>query len=252
MSISRAVALISGASSGLGTRIAEHLAREGVDLAVGYRTGEDRAETVCSRLRSLGRKAIAVKVDQTDPVQIEKAVANVIQALGSLDILINNAAMANGGHDLPDGDLDAFTPEIWDEMMAVNVRGPYLFARAAAPHLRASVWGRIVNIGSTIGHGKWYAGKAFAPSKAAVSPLTRFLAAALAPDVTANCVAPGLMVETGLGGGGPKELVQGWKDCAATGKTTSLDDVARQVVTLCKSATTTGQVIVVDGGIHFH
>lgn len=127
--------------------------------------------------------------------------------MGGLDLLINNAGIAMGGHAIKPGDLDAFTPEIWDQMMSVNVRGPYLVTRAAAPHLRASKWGRMVNIGSTLGHGDWYQDRAFAPSKAAVIPLTRFLAASLAPDVTVNAVSPGLMVETGLGSGGSEALV---------------------------------------------
>lgn len=166
--------------------------------------------------------------------------------------MVNNAAMAMGGHSIPAGDLEAFTPEIWDEMMAVNLRGPYLVTRAAAPHLRSSEWGRVVNIGSTLGHGAWYADRAFAPSKAAVVPLTRFLAASLAPDVTVNCVSPGLMVETGLGSGGPEHLVEGWRNRAVLNVTTSIDDVAGQVVTLCKSSTISGQSIVIDGGIHFN
>ena len=81
--------------------------------------------------------------------------------------------------------------------------------------------------------------------------MTRFLAATLAPDVTVNCVSPGLMVETGLGSGGSEKLIQGWRDRADLGVTTSIDDVAGQVVFLCKTSTVTGQSIVVDGGIHF-
>lgn len=83
-------------------------------------------------------------------------------------------------------------------------------------------------------------------------PLTRFLAAALAPDVTVNCVSPGLMVDTGLGGGGPEHLVEGWRKRVILNVTTSIDDVAGQIVSLCKSSTTTGQSIVIDGGIHFN
>ena len=180
------------------------------------------------------------------------AAARNAEELGGLDIVINNAAIAMGGHAVAPGDLESFTPEIWDEMMAINVRGPFLVTRAAAPHLRASNWGRVVNIGSTIGHGDWYQDRAFTPSKAAIVPLTRFLAASLAPDVTVNCVSPGLMVETGLGSGGSDELVQGWRNRAALGVTTSIDDVAGQVVYLCKTSTITGQSVVVDGGVHFH
>lgn len=157
-----------------------------------------------------------------------------------------------GGHDVPLGDLEAFTPEIWDEMMAVNVRGPYLVARAAYSHLRTSKWGRIVNIGSTIGHGDWYADRPFYPSKAAVVPLTRFLAASLAPDVTVNCVSPGLMAETPMGSGGPQSFYEVWKNRSALGVTTSIADVAGQVAFFCETSSITGQSVVVDGGINFH
>jgi 3-oxoacyl-[acyl-carrier protein] reductase len=194
---------------------------------------------------------MAVQINHIDPDSITSGVADVVDEMGGIDILVNNAAIAMGGHTVAPGDLEAFTPEIWDEMMAINVRGPFLVTRAAANHLRSSEWGRVVNIGSTLGHGDWYQDRAFAPSKAAVIPLTRFLAASLAPDVTVNCVSPGLMIETGLGSGGPEELVQSWRDRAALGVTTSIDDVAGQVVYLCKTSSITGQSIVVDGGVHF-
>ncbi len=252
MSLSNAVALVTGGSGGLGSRICSGLAAEGVDVAVGFLHGTERAEEVCGAIDALGRKSMAVRLDQTSTASVDAAIAEVTGQLGGLDILINNAAMASGGHSIPPGDLEALTPEIWDEMMAVNFRGPYLVTRAAAPRLRASNWGKVVNIGSTLGHGEWYGDRPFAPSKAAIVPLTRFLASALAPDVAVNCVCPGLMVETGLGSGGPEHLVDGWRKRAALNVTTSVDDVAGQVVYLCKTSAISGQSIVVDGGIHFH
>ena len=247
-----AVAFVTGGSGGLGSRICTSLAAKGANIAVGYREGEHRAAESKQNVEELGRKAISVQIDQTSPNSVDAAVEQVVSELGSLDILVNNAGIAMGGHDVPLGDLEAFTPKIWDEMMAVNVRGPYLIARAASSHLRASKWGRIVNIGSTIGHGDWYADRPFYPSKAAVVPLTRFLAASLAPDVTVNCVSPGLMVGTALGSGGPQRLYDGWKNRAALGVTTSIDDVAGQVAFLCETSSITGQSVVVDGGINFH
>jgi 3-oxoacyl-[acyl-carrier protein] reductase len=252
MSLSNAVALVTGGSGGLGSRICRLLAGEGVNVAVAYLGGKERAEAVRSEVEAVGQKAMTVRIDLIDPDSIEAGVAHVAADLGGLDLLVNNAAIAMGGHSIAPGDLDAFTPEIWDEMMAINLRGPYLVTRAAAAHLRSSRWGRVVNIGSTLGHGDWYQDRAFAPSKAAVIALTRFLAASLAPDVTVNCVSPGLMVETALGRGGSEDLVQAWRDRAALGTTTSVDDVAGQVVYLCKTSTITGQSIVVDGGIHFN
>lgn len=251
MNLTNAVALVTGGSGGLGSRVCSLLAVEGADVAVAFNRGKERAEAVCEQIEAQGRRAIAVRVDQVDPLSVDTAVAHVAKQLGALDILVNNAAMAMGGHSVSPGELEKFTPEIWDEMMAVNLRGPFLVTRAAAPHLRKSKWGRVVNIGSTLGHGDWYQDRAFAPSKAAVIPLTRFLAASLAPDVTVNCVSPGLMIETGLGSGGSEELVEGWRNRAALQTTTSIDDVAAQVVHFCRASTITGQSIVIDGGIHF-
>lgn len=168
MNLSNAVALVTGGSGGLGSRICSLLAAEGVDVAVGYLGGEGRAGETKNAIEALGRKAC------------------------------------------------------------------------------------IVNIGSTLGHGDWYADRPFAPSKAAIVPLTRFLAASLAPDVTVNCVAPGLMVGTALGSGGPQHLYDGCRNRAALGITTSLEDVAGQVVYLCKTSSITGQSVVIDGGINFH
>ena len=251
MDIRGAVALVTGGSGGPGARICSLLADDGADVAVGYLHGAERAGKVVGDIEAAGGSATAVSIDQSETPSVEAAVAGVVERLGGLDILINNAGMATGGHNLPPGDLEALTPETWDQLMSANMRGPYIVARAAAPHLRASNWGRIVNIGSTLGHGSWYADRAFAPSKAAMVPLTRFLAASLAPEMTVNCVSPGLMVETGLGSGAPEELLQGWHDRAALGVTTSLDDVAGQVVQFRRASSTTGQAAVVDGGIHF-
>ena len=252
MKLDGSVAFVTGAGGGLGSRISAQLAEAGADIAVGYRAGRTRASATCQAVQKLGRRSEMVKLDQSDPVSVESAIAQVIENFGRLDIVVNNAAIAMGGHSISPGDLSAFEPHIWDEMMAINLRGPFLVTRAAAPYLRASPLGHVVNIGSTIGHGDWYADRAFAPSKAAVVPLTKFLAASLAPDVNVNCVCPGLMIETGLGSGGSEHLVQGWRDRSALNVTTSVDDVAAQVVSLCRSSTITGQSIVVDGGIHFH
>ena len=251
MDISGSVALVSGGSGGLGAEICRLLASNGVKVFVGYRKGADRAEAVCHSIEEPGREAKAVRVDHTDPISVSECIDEITRNSGGLDILVNNAGMASGGHNLPKGDLGAFTPEIWAEMLSVNLSGPFFLTRAASPHLRASKWGRVVNLSSTIGHGTWGAASAYAPSKAAVVPLTRFLSAALAPDVTVNCVSPGLMEGTQMSGGAPDEYVDMWRERSLLHTTTLIDDVAQQVLLFCKSPSVTGQTAVVDGGIHF-
>jgi 3-oxoacyl-[acyl-carrier protein] reductase len=251
MEISNATAFVTGGSGGLGSVVSTALAKEGVNLAIGYRNGIERAEETRARTEALGAKAALVPIDHNNIGSIDKAIDKIAKTFGGLDLLINNAGMATGSRSIPNGDLEALTPEIWDEMMAVNVRGPYLVARAAAPMLRRSKWGRIVNLGSTIGHGTWGAAAAYAPSKGAVAPLTKFLAAALAPDITVNCVAPGLMEGTQMSGGALEPYISEWRDRAVLGRTTGLADVAAHIVAFCKSETVTGQVLIADGGIHF-
>lgn len=252
MEISGSVALVSGGSGGLGSKICRLLADNGSKVVVGYRNGADRAEAVCERINGQGGTACAVQFDLNDPSSAQACIDGIVSEFGELDILVNNAGMASGGHSMTDGDLDALTPEIWTEMLTVNLSGPFYLTRAAARYLRKSKWGRVVNISSTIGHGDWGASSAYAPSKAAVVPLTRFLSAALAPDITVNCVSPGLMEGTQMSGRAPDAYVAKWRDRSLLGMTTSIDDVARQVLLFCKSPTITGQTVVIDGGIHLN
>lgn len=251
MDLAGSVALVSGGSGGLGAEICRQLADHNATVIVGYHNGFERVEAVCRSIKDLGQEAQAIRINHADPGSVSACIERVVAEFGSLDILGNNAGMASGGRNLPNGDLDAFTPEVWTEMLGVNLSGPYFLTRAAAPHLRASKWGRVVNVSSTIGHGPWGAAAAYAPSKAAVVTLTRFLSSALAPDVTVNCVSPGLMEGTQMSERAPDEYVAKWRNRSLLGTTTSIEDVARQVLFFCKSPTITGQTVVVDGGIHF-
>ena len=131
MEITGAAAFVTGGSGGLGSVIAKALAESGVDIAIGYRDNFERARQTKAEVEALGRRATMVRLDQTDPTSVGVAVEEVAEVFGGLDLLINNAGVASGGRSLPTGDLEALTPEIWDEMMTVNLRGPYLLARAA-------------------------------------------------------------------------------------------------------------------------
>lgn len=249
--LSGRVALVSGASGGLGAEICDQLAAAGADLLLLYCDGADRVETVADSARRHGRRALTLRADLSDAGAVETAVARGAAEFERLDILVNNAGMATGGRNLPPGDLAAVTPEIWDEMQAVNLRAPFLLARAAAPFLRAAAPGHIVNIGSTIALGRWGASNAYAVSKAAIVPLTRYLAESLAPDVMVNCVAPGLMEGTNMSAGASERYLAGWREAAVSGRTAPLPEVAAQVLRFCAVSATTGQTLVVDGGIHY-
>lgn len=252
-------AIVTGGGGGLGQRICLALADAGVDIAVTYRQDADRAKAVCDQIRDRGRAAHMAQLDIADADAVAATLPDLASRLGGLDILVNNAGQSRvtlpgekTPRDLPYGDIEALAPQIWDRLMAINMRGPFLCARAAAPMLKASGRGRIVNVGSTIGFGTRESGLPFAMSKAGAVPLTRYLAATLAPDILVNCVAPGLMEGTGLTRNASDGYVEDWRTRAVLKRTTALDDVAGQVVQFCRADSVTGQTLVIDGGIAFH
>jgi 3-oxoacyl-[acyl-carrier protein] reductase len=241
-------ALITGASGGLGAVIALRLAESGVHVGLTHLGHREEALEVCRRLEAKGRRAFLVHLDQTDPSSCTAAVEETVGALGRLDILINNAAWNDP---IPLTDLDGLTPEVWDRAVNTNLRGPFLMTRAAAPHLRRQDQGRVVNVSGV--PGLVPAGSiALAVSKAGVIHLTRCLAVALAPSITVNCVAPGLMEGTRLFARVPAARVADVREHAALKRTTTLEDVARQVVAFCESDSITGQTQVIDSGGFFH
>jgi len=148
-------------------------------------------------------------------------------------------------------DLDGLTPEVWDRALNTNLRGPFLMTRAATPHLKRQDQGRIVNISGV--PGLVPAGSiALAVSKAGLIHLTRCMAVALAPSITVNCIAPGLMEGTRMFARVPPTRVAAVKEQAALKRTTSAEDVARQVLVFCQSDSVTGQTQVIDSGGFFH
>jgi len=248
MNLNNCRALVTGGGGGLGRYILELLAAEGVDVAVAYNSSPERAEEAAEIVKTAGRKACCVELSLTDDESIKSGVENAVNELGGLDILINNAGVAGGMS------FEDFTVEELDKQLAVNIRGPFLLSRIAAPYLKESSKGRIVNVGSVIGLTSAVSDSSIGPvlSKSCVIPLTRYLAAALAPEVLVNCVAPGLMENTLMSSGASEEYVQKWRDMSVLGQTTSQADVAAQIIQFCKSDAITGQTMVIDGGIHFH
>jgi len=243
------VALVTGGGGGLGLAVTKALAASGADVCVAYRSDKEAAVSACALVESTGRRAATVRLDQTDPASVETAVADTVAQLGGLHILINNAGT---NKPVPFPDLAALTPETWDLLMATNLRGPFLMARAAAAHLRKDGKGRIVNVGAMIGLMPAGSSIAQAVSKAGVIHLTRCLAVAMAPDVAVNCVAPGLMEETQMAQRLPEQAVTALRERSLLKNNTSIQDVADQIVRFCRADSVTGQTLVIDGGIYFH
>jgi len=240
------VAFVTGGSGDIGGAIARTLAQGGADVAISYIGHAQGAASMVSAIEAMGRRSLAVQLDQRDATSVDRSADAVAEALGRVDTLINNAAW-NIGIAFPD--LDALTADIWDRVLETNLRGPYLLARAFAPHLRAHGAGRIVNIASVAGLFPGGSSIAYACSKAGLIHLTHCLAVALAPDVSVNCIAPGLVEGTRMAQRLPQLQADGARRQAVLNRTGSAQDIADQVVTFCRAESVTGQVLVVDGGM---
>ena len=245
MDLNGKVAFVTGGSGDIGRAIAEALAASGADVAVSYLGEADRAAAVVEAVRRAGRQGHAVQLDQRDPKSIDLCLEKVMGHFGRIDILVNNAAWNIG---IPFADLEALTPEIWDRVHETNLRGPFLLSRLFASELRRHKAGRIINIASLAGLAPVGSSIAYAASKAGLIHLTHCMAVALAPDVTVNCIAPGLVEGTRMAERLPEEMKQLARTQAVLGRSGSPGDIAQIAVAYCRADSVTGQTVVVDGG----
>jgi 3-oxoacyl-[acyl-carrier protein] reductase len=245
MELTGKVAFVTGGSGDIGKAIAQALAGSGADVVVSYVGDAGRADAAVEAIRKAGGRGHAVQLDQRDPKSIDASVEQVMGNFGRIDILVNNAAWNIG---IPFRDLDALTADIWDRVLETNLRGPFLLCRAFASELRRHKAGRIVNIASIAGLAPAGSSIAYAAGKSALIHLTRCLAVAMAPDVTVNCIAPGLVEGTRMAERLPEEVKQSARSQVILGRTGSADDIAQMAVAYCRADSVTGQTIVVDGG----
>jgi 3-oxoacyl-[acyl-carrier protein] reductase len=248
MSTERRAALVTGSASGIGRAAALALARAGYDVVVNYSQSEAAAKQTAADAEAAGARVLLYRADVSDDVQVRAMVAAVQEQFGRLDALINNAGTTAP---VPPKDLEGLTVEMWDRVFAVNVRSVFLVTRAAAPLLKEA-HGSIVNTASIVGLRPGPQPLPYAASKAAVVNLTKTLAAALAPEVRVNAVAPGWMegewMERMLGENyeglmARRARATPLKRCATA------EDVAETMLSLIESNRfVTGEVIVIDGG----
>ena len=246
MDLSGKVAMVTGGSGDIGQAICLALAAAGCDVAITYVGNSAGAEETAAAVAATGRRAHQVQLDQRSEASIEAAVANVLAEFGGVDILVNNAAWNIG---IPFKQLQTLDGDTWDRVMETNLRGPFLLSRALADALRAGDGGRIVNIASVGGLNPGSSSIAYSCSKAGLIHLTHCLAVALAPEISVNCVAPGLVEGTRMARRLPDEVSAGARRQAVLGKVGSAEDIADATVLLCRADTITGQTIVVDGGM---
>lgn len=238
------VVLVTGSSSGIGERIARRLGSTGFRVVVNSARSVQAGEKIAAELPD----GLYVRADVSDETEARTLVATALDHYGRLDMLVNNAGTTRP---IPHQDLEAASPEIWREILGLNVIGTWQTTVAAMPALRASGDGLVVNISSIAGSRPAGSSIPYAVSKAAIEHMTRLLAATVGPEVRVNAVAPGL-IETPWTSGKDffipiAEEVARRTPLRRVGRT---EDVAEAVYALIEAKYTTGQVILVDGGAH--
>jgi NAD(P)-dependent dehydrogenase (short-subunit alcohol dehydrogenase family) len=231
-------ALVTGGAKRIGRALALTLAEAGANVAITYRGSADEATATVRDLQAAGAEAIALRCDVRDEQSVKDAVAASVELLGGLDLLVNNAGAFET---VP---LEVISVEEWDAMFEINTRGPFLTAKAAYPHLKAA-HGRIVNIGSLGGIHPWATHAHYCTSKAALHMLSHTMAKAWAPEISVNCVAPGMIVMGEL-----NVAYEKFAQNTPMKRNGRAEDVAAAVLFFATGPHfITGQLLAVDGGL---
>jgi len=236
------IALLTGASGGIGKAIGRRLADEGLDVCLSYGRHGDDAEAVAEYARALGRRAITVAADLSDPSAPEAVVEKAERELGHVDVLVANAGAADikGWQDI---DLAS-----WNATLAVNLTAPFLLAQRVLPGMVERRFGRILFISSVAAFTGGVVGAHYAASKAGLHGLMHHLAPRVAADgVTVNCLAPALVGETKMF---PADLETGTPPIPIpVGRIGRPDEMADMAITMLRTGYLTNKVITVDGGL---
>jgi len=232
------IALVTGASRGIGRAIAVALASRGADVAVNYNRNESAGREVCAQIRGMGRRSVPVQGDVARATDVARMVEQVHRELGPITILVNNAGIGVLRT------IDNITEQDWDEMLAVNLKAPFLVTQAVVPDMRAAGWGRIIGLSSIAAQLGGIVGPHYAASKGGIIGLMHYYAAHLAKEgITANAIAPGL-VSTDMAAG----LPQLRPDHIPVGRFGTAEEIAGVAVMLACNGYITGQTINVNGG----
>jgi NAD(P)-dependent dehydrogenase (short-subunit alcohol dehydrogenase family) len=238
--LDKKIVLVTGAAKRLGRATALAAARNGADVAITYLESERAARGLVGELAGHGGAALAVRCDITDEISVREMVKEVAAELGGIDVLVNNAANYETARF---GDL---TVAQWDAIFASNARGPFLVSREALPYLRKRK-GRIVNMGSLGGLRPWATHAHYCSSKAALHMLTKVMAKALAPEISVNAVAPGMI---DLGEQAAAAFMRRMAKQTPMRRNGSGEEIAAAVMFFATAPKfITGQVLAVDGGL---
>jgi 3-oxoacyl-[acyl-carrier protein] reductase len=239
------VAVVTGASSGIGRESVRLFAEAGACVVVGYNQGVERANDVVASLAGSGHAAMRLPLEDT--AQIRRVAADVEREFGRCDILVNSAGFTRM---VAHSDLEALTDDLIDAVLTANVRGPFATIRAFAPLLKASGDGVIVNISSGAAQSGTGSSIIYGASKAALNTMSMALARVLGPEIRVVVVAPG-MVHTGFVPGRTEEMMAKAAMATPLKRAIEAEDVALAVIACVTHLThTTGSVISVDAGRH--
>lgn len=242
------IALVTGASRGIGRAIAIGMAKRGFDVAINdIERQKDALQDVAKEIEAAGRRALAVYADVSRKTDVEAMVERTIDAFGRIDAVVNNAGI------LIASDVEHLKEEHWDSVLDVNAKGTFLVVQAVLPHMKKQKYGRIVNIASIGGKHGAPEQAHYSASKAAVMGFTRVLAWEVGTfGITANCVCPGIIL-TDMGRVNLDDVAirEAWQEKTAMRRIGDPEDVVGPVAFLASddAAFVTGQSLNVDGGI---
>ena len=245
MKLQGKIALVTGASRGIGRAIAQELAKEGAAVAVNYRAGREKAQQVVDEITAAGGKAVALGGDVAEFAEAEKLIDETIKELGGLHILINNAGIAK------DGLIFNMKPEDWLAVMKVNFGGVFNCSKAVLRHFMSQREGAIVNISSVMGERGWTGESNYAASKGAVNAFTRCCAVDVARfGIRVNALLPGFSPTDLVAGLVEKDGGKGIKKQIPMRDFGAVEQIARVAVFLAgpDASYMTGALVEVDGG----
>lgn len=260
MLLSGQIAIITGGGRGIGRAIALRFAREGASIVLSART-QSQIDSVAAEIEAVGQKATAIPADVSRDADCQAIVQTARKQFGRIDILVNNAGVLG-----PVKAVEEMSPGEWDEVIAVNLRGPFLLTRLVLPDMYQRSSGAIINISSVAAKAAFQWNGPYAASKAGLVGLTRTLAAEAArKGVRVNAICPGPVPETEMSQAlgkalaerlhaDPDELFEGFLERILQGKPQTAADVADAALFLAspQSAAITGQTLNVDGGMSFY
>ncbi len=250
MDIQGKAAVVTGASRGVGRATALALVRGGCSVLINYSSSKEEAEGVLAEVEKLGGTGMCFQANVADDGACREMMDAAAETLGSVEVLVNNAGTTQFiGH----SDLEGATDEVWDQLLGVNLKGPFHCIRAAVPHMEKAGEGAIVNISSIAGVAGIGSCVPYCASKAALVNLGVTMARALGPKIRVNTIAPGFIEGDWLrqGLGDAYDVIKDVNEAKAVlGKVCQAEDVSDAIMSfITGSNLVTGQTVVVDGGM---